>query len=337
MWNTYNSFGELKGVGVGGTGEAWGQAGARVSRSTAQSIATGTWATLEWTVEDFDLDGMADLATNNTRLTVATPGLYQLSATCNFAAKAGAQRYMRLRKNGSVVAYGSSAPGSTAEHAHMVVTHLDKCDAGDYFDVQVLQATGTATDTGGNGYPLTFSAVRVGYQSNPNALLPASTTSNSTVLTADNTVQDKAKWARNPGADVTTPATRTTDFSTGTINNSRSASMLSLTATGDNVTAMTVEFWAGGLYASSLAGSCNLVVELWDGTVGTGTLLALDDRVHAATGVDYGNVFLRRRIAAFSGSKTFNVAVRNATALNATFVVVGGATYPQSLSATWSA
>lgn len=135
---------------------------ARVSRSTAQSIGASSWTKLQWTTEDFDTDSMADVSGANTKLTVQTTGVYQISATVNFGAASGAQRYMRLLKNGNVVCYGSSAPGTTAEHAHMVVTHLDSATAADYFEVEVLQATAGSLNTAGNGTPMTFSAAWVG-------------------------------------------------------------------------------------------------------------------------------------------------------------------------------
>lgn len=60
----------------------------RVFHNAVQSLTNGVEVPLAFNSERFDTDTMHDNVTNNTRLTIRTPGLYQVNATVEFAAAA---------------------------------------------------------------------------------------------------------------------------------------------------------------------------------------------------------------------------------------------------------
>jgi len=139
-----------------------------------------------------------------------------------------------------------------------------------------------------------------------------------------------------PGKEVTSPVERITSFTSATLNASRSTAITSITITGDNATPILLELLIPTWQTTTLSATSEIVFEMWDGTIGSGTRLAFDDK-HAVTNVLFnGHVTLKRRIAAFSGSKTININAFNATVSNAVVVAYAATDNPMLLRATWA-
>ena len=66
----------FQGVGGGGGGAVQTLVGARILATSAQTVAANTDTDLHYNAVDFDTDGMADLGSDNRKLTVQTAGLY---------------------------------------------------------------------------------------------------------------------------------------------------------------------------------------------------------------------------------------------------------------------
>lgn len=73
--------------------------GARISTVNGQTIADSTLTNLIWTTVDYDTDGMANLAANNTILTVNTPGIYMVVCSTVWQEPRANQRHLAVTHN----------------------------------------------------------------------------------------------------------------------------------------------------------------------------------------------------------------------------------------------
>lgn len=158
---------------TGGTGAAWGNAGARAYNSANQSTDGTNWLTLALNSERFDLDGEHDTVTNNSRITCVTPGLYLIVGQVFWTGTTSAlQSGTRILKNGVDVEGGTitirPATGASQGEWHQVTT-LVQMSAGDYVQLQAYSSLAyTVGGSSGVNHDRTeLSAVRVGYQTNP--------------------------------------------------------------------------------------------------------------------------------------------------------------------------
>lgn len=125
--------------------------GALVQNSTAKTLATGSFTTLNFDTEVYDTDGFHSLVTNTDRFTVqANLGsvvYVRLYASAVFNVNATGSRVLTFLKNGTNVAglrglnVGAAGTGTTDLS---IVTPPIPATAGDYFQVQGYQ------DSGGN-------------------------------------------------------------------------------------------------------------------------------------------------------------------------------------------
>lgn len=121
---------------------------AQLRRNSAQSVPTGTWTAINFTVEDIDSDpdgiGGHSTSSNTSRYTVRYPGLYQITGGVGWDANTTGRRGIRLAKNGTVID-GSAvlAPANSAgETAYPARPTLVTLDEGDYVEMQAYQASG---------------------------------------------------------------------------------------------------------------------------------------------------------------------------------------------------
>lgn len=128
----------------------------------------------------------------------------------------------------------------------------------------------------------------------------------------------------------------TASFTSATLNASYSTAAITMTITGDGVTPVMIEAWMQSVYYSTLASNSQVRTQIWDGTIGSGTLLAGSDIIEASANNPRGAVNIKRRIAAFSGSKTITLAVRQDSAVNCVAVIEAGSTSPAFLRATYA-
>ncbi|HWR66064.1 MAG TPA: hypothetical protein VN364_08090 [Bellilinea sp.] len=112
---------------------------AQIKRTTNQNIPNGTDTVVTFTTEVIDTNGMVDLGTYNTRITVPASGIYLVFGQANFASYAGT-KHVKIKKNG----------GSTEDRTEIYPSNgvalnsigLYQCIANDYFELMVHQGSG---------------------------------------------------------------------------------------------------------------------------------------------------------------------------------------------------
>lgn len=111
--------------------------------ASAQSLVTGTWTTVNFNAEDFDIGSMHDNAVNNSRFTIPTggDGLYLIIGMVTFDANATGQRAIAIAKNGSRVMQILHATTSTGQTAIQVVNLLSLV-AADFIELHAFQGSG---------------------------------------------------------------------------------------------------------------------------------------------------------------------------------------------------
>jgi hypothetical protein len=130
-----------------------------------QSINSGTWTAITFTVEDYDTDGFHNNSTNTSRMTIPTGkgGKYQLTASGDFngAGTGGTFRGIRLYKNGAV--YESPTTGAVLRsifaNVDICTTTLDwtiTLAATDYLEIYAFQDTGSAKNVNNNFFCITY-------------------------------------------------------------------------------------------------------------------------------------------------------------------------------------
>lgn len=125
----------------------------RVYHNAAQSISNTTFTTLAFNSEattGFDTEAMHDLVTNNSRITIVTPGVYLVGASVDFAANATGVRLVVLHRFASggggdtaIASVDGVTIGTVDDHSMSLVTAYAMA-AGDYFTLQVWQNSGGA-------------------------------------------------------------------------------------------------------------------------------------------------------------------------------------------------
>ena len=130
--------------------------GALVTKSTGQSLTSGTAATLTWNTESFDTNGFHDNSTNNSRLTVPTGygGKYYWTTTVGFGiAAATGNKTVVIRKNGTDIFYTEYAPSAEVDFTNL--SGVISMNAGDYLEVRARQTSGGAVTVQGDDYNAT--------------------------------------------------------------------------------------------------------------------------------------------------------------------------------------
>ena len=118
--------------------------GARVYRSTNQSIPTGTLTAITFDATRYDTDGLWAAGTP-TRLTCTRPGIYLACGGVRFAANGTGGRAVQIGVNGT--AYGSSfGPPIAGDATDVQATTVVQVAVGDYVEVFVYQTSGAALD-----------------------------------------------------------------------------------------------------------------------------------------------------------------------------------------------
>ncbi len=113
--------------------------GCSVYHSANQSINNNTDVVLAFNSEAYDDDTMHDNATNNSRITIRTPGRYQFTAYCIWDTTPAATSIW-LRKNGTDI-IGRAGNAAGALESGVVMATIN-CVANDYVEVLVRQSAG---------------------------------------------------------------------------------------------------------------------------------------------------------------------------------------------------
>jgi len=154
------------------TGLKWQPAqnwhGARVIKTTTQSIASATQTTCTFDAEYYDTDGYHSNVTNNTRLTIPAglAGAYQVRGRINFTTNATGPRYAIISLNGtgsgnydSYVVYQAVNGAETMIDVSTIIS----LSVGDYLELNAIQNSGTTLNlNGGAIYYTDFSLHLIG-------------------------------------------------------------------------------------------------------------------------------------------------------------------------------
>lgn len=119
---------------------------ANVYAGAAQTLTTAVAAALAMNSEDVDPKALHSTVTNNSRITVATPGRYLVVAQVGFVSNATGYRQLGILKNGTAVAsVRIPAVSGTSMTIQCVADVL--CVATDYIEAQAVQTSGGNLDT----------------------------------------------------------------------------------------------------------------------------------------------------------------------------------------------
>lgn len=115
--------------------------------------------------EVFDTAGMHDPNSNPSRITATTTGIYLVQGAINWPVNATGRRIVYLKKNGNIIASTSEMAVTTnnANTFQNLSTIINAASTTDYFELSVLQYSGSALtiNGGGSGAPV-LSAVWLG-------------------------------------------------------------------------------------------------------------------------------------------------------------------------------
>lgn len=140
----------------------------RVYHNTTQSAGTGGYTTMTFNSERFDTDTMHDTATNPTRITIKTAGLYVLHGNVDMNTGTTSERIIQFLINGVMeLALDRRGPNPSGGNNILQTSTLWKFAVNDYVELRVYQASGApvtvvASSAGFYGSGAEFSAVWVG-------------------------------------------------------------------------------------------------------------------------------------------------------------------------------
>ena len=142
--------------------EAQRMPAARVYNTANIPIASGAATAVTYTSERYDTDAIHDIATNNSRLTCKTAGIYSIVGRIMFAANVTGTRQLDLRLNGTTVIDTSFDGGPTVAGCFLKVVAQYQLAVNDYVELVAYQSSGANLNilTAGN-YSPEFEMVRV--------------------------------------------------------------------------------------------------------------------------------------------------------------------------------
>ena len=131
--------------------------------SAAQSIPNATATAVLLNSEYYDTDDMHSTASLTSRITIATAGIYQLTANVLFDIGGTGMRDVAFYKNGATTYRGSSTLNITASFFTSVnATTTMSLAASDYIEVYVYHTQGTALNIRGDANGVHFTATWLG-------------------------------------------------------------------------------------------------------------------------------------------------------------------------------
>ena len=156
----------VSGSGTTGNGQlsfadAGGSAGElsfRVTKSSAQTISSGSSTVITFDTETFDIGGA--FASNKFTVPSGKDGVYFFHFEVITNENIGGSKFQAsIRVNGSGVSFSANSGGSGSYRAGITTSALANLSAGDYVDCDVFQQHGTVTVSGGSF--CTFQGFRV--------------------------------------------------------------------------------------------------------------------------------------------------------------------------------
>ena len=142
--------------------------GARAYNSAAIATTTATWTLVTLDSERFDNDTIHSTATNTSRLTATTAGVYQIIFNGSFASNSTGFRAAVIKLNAAGVIGGGTTlaafdvPAVNGDRTHICLSTLYSLGAADYVEVFVYQNSGGNLNLDAQGnYSPEFSMVRI--------------------------------------------------------------------------------------------------------------------------------------------------------------------------------
>lgn len=131
--------------------------------SVAQSIPNATATAVLLNSEYYDTDDMHSTSTATSRITIATAGIYQLTANVLFDIGGTGMRDLAFYRNGATTYRGSSTMNITASFFTTVnATTTISLAAGDYVEAYVYHTQGSALNIRGDANGVHFTATWLG-------------------------------------------------------------------------------------------------------------------------------------------------------------------------------
>lgn len=124
---------------------------AAVIATSTQSLTNTTETLITFATEIDDNDSMVNLGTSSSRITIVTPGVYEIIGRVSYAANSTGSREGYLTKNGVSTGSGTRIAGirdtaHTSVHT-IIVTHREALVAGDYINLEGYQSSTAALNT----------------------------------------------------------------------------------------------------------------------------------------------------------------------------------------------
>ena len=123
---------------------AAGSPAARVYNSANISIPNATLTALTFNSERFDNDSIHSTASNTSRLTATTAGVYSISGNFTMAPLGSGKGLIGVRLNGSLIIAYQRFAGITATNLIQAIQTTYKLDVGDYVELVAHQDSGSA-------------------------------------------------------------------------------------------------------------------------------------------------------------------------------------------------
>lgn len=124
---------------------------ARAISTVEQSVPNISHTAIAFGAEEFDVGDMHSTSTNSERLTISTPGAYEIKAHASFASNGtGSYRWTRILKNGTTELDSVNGPPSAGARTIMEVGTCVELAAGDYVTLVVYQDSGGSLGVAGN-------------------------------------------------------------------------------------------------------------------------------------------------------------------------------------------
>lgn len=114
-------------------------------RTGVQSIANSSTTKVQMQAELMDTDAMVDIAGNNTRITVKTAGLYQISASAILDGTGSVEPLM-LSRNNTPEAFGTNSAPAVVASTALTLFYVTVAAVNDYFELSARHALGSAKD-----------------------------------------------------------------------------------------------------------------------------------------------------------------------------------------------
>ena len=136
-----------------------------VTHSTIQGIANDAHTVLSWDTESYDSTALHSTATNPSRITLTSSGLWSLGASIDWNQNSSGFRTMRLLLNGTTLLNVATQNASTATAGGQTLTaQRQTASTTDYVEVQGYQNSGSTASisSGGGNFGMSkFWAIRV--------------------------------------------------------------------------------------------------------------------------------------------------------------------------------